>query len=494
MNKEFTLGLALALLAFLAIEGVNVLPWLFVGGSFLILMLMLGSRGLAARFQVVPEGAGADGEISFSDIGGQDVAKREFREALDFIIQQEKTAQLGIRPLRGILLSGPPGTGKTLLAKAAARYTAAVFLAASGSQFVEMYAGVGAQRVRELFSRARSQAVASGKQNAVIFIDEIEVLGGKRGQHSSHLEYDQTLNELLVQMDGLATPQDVRLLIVGATNRADLLDPALLRPGRFDRIVKVDLPDSAGRLSILKIHTQGKPLAEDVDLESLARESYGFSGAHLESLTNEAAIGALRAGKGKIEMEDFREAMDKVIMGEKLPRRPSESERRRIAYHELGHAIIAELVEKGSVAVVTITSRGQALGYTRQAPPPDRYLYTEKALRGQIWICLAGALAEELMLGERSTGASGDYRKAVELAKRMIQAGFSPLGIVSLEDVPPSVLQRTVSKLLENEQRQVAAKLADYQELIGQLGSVLLEQEKMQGQTLRERLALRKAS
>ena len=294
MKREFTVGLVLAGLFFLAMQGVNLLPWAFLVGSFIFLMVMVGGRGLSAKFHVVRDAT--DKQLAFSDIGGQEVAKREFKEALEFIVKQEGAEKLGIRPLKGILLSGPPGTGKTLLAKAAARYTDAVFLAASGSEFVEMYAGVGAQRVRELFSRARQEAKVQGKKNAVIFIDEIEVLGGKRGQHSSHLEYDQTLNELLVQMDGIKAKEDVRILVVGATNRADLLDSALLRPGRFDRIVKVELPDCQGRLSILKIHCQGKPLAENVDLEKLARDTFGFSGAHLESLTNEAAIGALRAG------------------------------------------------------------------------------------------------------------------------------------------------------------------------------------------------------
>lgn len=494
MNRELTGGLLVALVLFLIVQGVNILPWLLLGGSFFILMSMLGGRSLTGRFQVVREGSSCGGQITFSDIGGQEVAKREFREALEFIVQQDEAAKLGIRPLRGILLSGPPGTGKTLLAKAAARYTDAAFVAASGSEFVEMYAGVGAQRVRELFGRARREAKALAKETAVVFIDEIDVLGGKRGQHSSHLEYDQTLNELLVQMDGLSVQEEVQVLVVGATNRADLLDPALLRPGRFDRIVKVDLPDTQGRLSILKIHTQGKPLADDVDLQAIARESFGFSGAHLESLANEAAICALRAGKNQIEMADFREAIDKVIMGEKLDRRPSEQERKRIAYHELGHAIAAELAERGSVAVVTITSRGQALGYTRQAPPPDRYLYTAKALRGQIRVCLAGSAAEELLLGEGSTGSGGDYQRALELAKKMVKAGLSPLGIVSLEDLPTSLLHRTVSRILAEEQRQVTEELAGYQEVIGELGQVLLEQEKIQGHKLRERLDFLKAS
>jgi cell division protease FtsH len=492
MNRELVGGLLLALLVFLSIQGVAILPWVFLGGSFLILISMLG--GKSCRFQVVREGSEAKGQITFSDIGGQEVAKREFQEALEFIVQQDQAIKLGIRPLRGILLSGPPGTGKTLLAKAAARYTDGVFVAASGSEFVEMYAGVGAQRVRELFRGARQEGKRQGKTTAVIFIDEIDVLAGRRGQHSSHLEYDQTLNELLVQMDGLSFSEEVKVLVVGATNRADLLDPAILRPGRFDRVVNVDLPDTQGRLAILKIHTQGKPLAEDVDLESIAKESFGFSGAHLESMTNEAAICALRAGKTKLEMADFREAIDKVIMGEKLDRRPSREERERIAYHELGHAIVAELVERGSVATVTISSRGQALGYTRQRPVVERYLYTEQALRDQIRVCLGGSAAEELILGERSTGSGEDYSRAVELAKKMVHSGLSPLGLVSPDDLPEELLHKTVREILVQEHQKAIEELESYQEELVELAGVLLAKEKLQGQALREQLGFQKAS
>src|SRR5690606_32290083 len=274
----------------------------------------------------------------------------------------EHTRKLGIRPLKGILLAGPPGTGKTLLAKAAANYADAAFLAVSGSEFVEVYAGVGAQRVRRLFKQAKAAAVKEGKSCAVIFIDEIEVLGGRRGKHTSHLEYDQTLNELLVQMDGMMSDEGgVRVLVMAATNRPDLLDPALLRPGRFDRTVQVDMPDREGRFHILKIHTRRRPLADDVDLDLLAREMYNFSGAQIESVVNEAAIHAMRAGRDEIRLEDFKEAIEKVMMGERLDRKPRSEELERIAHHEAGHALISELVRPGSVSSITITSRGKAL-------------------------------------------------------------------------------------------------------------------------------------
>src|SRR5690606_17815334 len=258
-----------------------------------------------------------------------------------------------------------------------------------------MYAGVGAQRVRRLFREARELARRQGKRSAVVFIDEIEVLGGRRGQHGSHLEYDQTLNQLLVEMDGLAADDPVRVLVIGATNRPDLLDPALLRPGRFDRIVHVDLPDREGRLHILKIHARGKPLAEDVDLEAVARDTYGFSGAHLENLLNEAAILAMRAGKDRIGKAEIRDAIDKVIMGEKLDHGPRGEKLRRVAVHEIGHATVAELVRHGGVAQVAVTPRGRALGYMRQTPADDQYLYTCDEVGGQIAVALGGAVAEE---------------------------------------------------------------------------------------------------
>ena len=229
--------------------------------------------------------------VTFDDIGDRTWPNGSL-EALEFVNNREKCLKLGIRPLKGILLVGPPGTGKTLLAKAAASYTDSAFVATSGSSFVEMYAGVGAQRIRKVFSMGRQAAREQGKGSAIIFIDEIEVIGGKRGRHSSHLEYDQTLNQLLVEMDGINATNDVRVLVVGATNRADLLDPALIRPGRFDRVVRVDLPNKEGRLHILRIHARNKPLEAEVDLGKIAGETFGFSGAHLESLMNEAAIHA----------------------------------------------------------------------------------------------------------------------------------------------------------------------------------------------------------
>ena len=301
VDKGSGIGAGLALVLLALVSGVDfsvfLLPLSLAGLGFLVIS---GRTGSLSKFPVNSIGSGEDSTIpaiTFNDIGGQDMAKREFLEALSFLKESVKTSKLGIRPLKGVLLTGPPGTGKTLMAKAAANYTNSVFLAASGSQFVQMYAGVGANRVRQIFKQARTTAEREKKSSAIIFIDEIDVLGAKRGKNVSHMEYDQTLNELLTQIDGIRSEHSVRVLVVGATNRSDLLDPALLRPGRFDRVVQVDLPDKSGRLHILEIHAANKPLSADVDLETVAGRNSGLFGAHLESLLNEAAISALRDGE-----------------------------------------------------------------------------------------------------------------------------------------------------------------------------------------------------
>jgi vesicle-fusing ATPase len=293
MVKEVGLGLIIAVIIFLVICGYDLTPLIFLGVLGIGAYFIVRTRGLMTK-NFSEQKISPQQEISFADIGGQAGAIRELQEALNFIKNNQAILQLGIRPLKGILLTGPPGTGKTLLAKAAASFTDAAFISCSGSEFIEMYAGVGAQRVRRLFQAAREATLKQGKNNALIFIDEIDILAGKRGQTSNHLEYDQTLNQLLVEMDGIKVNDKVRILVVAATNRMDLLDPAILRPGRFDRHVKVELPDKQGRLEILKLHTQNKPLADSVSLEEIAKETFGFSGAHLESLANEAAILAMR--------------------------------------------------------------------------------------------------------------------------------------------------------------------------------------------------------
>lgn len=483
-RMEIALGLAGGALLFLAYMGLDVLPILLLVGlaAFLAQNVRQGAAG--KRYVAVGERR-SPARVEFADIGGQETAKRELLEALEFVRAEAAVRELGIRPLRGILLVGPPGTGKTLLAKAAASYTDSAFIASAGSEFVEMYAGVGAQRVRGLFSSAREAARRESKRHAIVFIDELEVVGGKRGSHTSHLEYDQTLNQLLVEMDGLSMDDDVHILVIGATNRVDLLDPALMRPGRFDRIVQVDLPDARGREQILALHTRNKPLDGDVDLAELARQTFGFSGAHLESLANEAAILALREQRKAITQRHFLDAIDKVILGEKVERRPTQKELERVAVHEAGHAIVSELVTPGSVATATIAPRGQSLGYVRHNPTDDSYLATREHLEGQICIALAGAVAEELILGQRSTGALGDYSQATDLARRIVEAGLSRLGIIDRELISDQTLAEAEAELLRELEERVRVELAPLAGTVKAMAERLLATETVSGDELR---------
>ena len=486
-RKEYILGAVIAAIVFLVYIGTNVIPYLiFAGLGAALYFRGMNPPGSKKKTAVV---SSQKYQISFDDIGGQNTAKQELREALNFIKSDQDAVRMGIRPLKGILLCGPPGTGKTLLAKAAASYTDAAFLSVAGSDFIEMYAGVGAQRVRELFARAQQLSKEEGKSRAIIFIDEIDVLGAKRGQTTSHMEYDQTLNQLLVEMDGLKAAAESSVLLIGATNRSDMLDPALTRPGRFDRIVRVDLPDKEARLQILKLHTRKKPLDEAVNLEKLAGETAGFSGAHLESLTNEAAILAWRGSHAVISQSNFEDSIDKVMMGETHDRRPGREELKRIALHELGHAFAAEHVRPGSVSNISILSRGGALGYVRHNPEQDLYLETEELLRGQLVVMLAGGVAEEMFEGSRSTGTQGDYQQAIQVALKMISAGMSELGIVDERLVPKSALHAIVQSILGEAETKAKALLTEYQESIHAVLTVLLEQEKMSGDEIRTLMA-----
>ncbi|MCY0879844.1 MAG: AAA family ATPase [Firmicutes bacterium] len=488
MLKEIAVGMGLGTLIFLAIRGVDIWPLLLLAA--LGLLLFLG--GFTSRIQWGSRSRATLGSrttVSFQDIGGQDTAKNELIEALEFVLRPQDIERLGIRPLKGILLTGPPGTGKTLLAKAAANYTDSVFLSASGSEFVEMYAGVGAQRVRQLFHEARQAARREGLTSAIIFIDEIEVMAGRRGQHHSHLEYDQTLNQLLVEMDGMNTDDDVRILVMAATNRADLIDPALLRPGRFDRTVRVDLPDRAARKAILMLHTRNKPLDPAVDLDRIAQETFGFSGAHLESVCNEAAILAMREAASRIRQEHFKAAIDKVLLGERLNRHLNRDELYRVAVHESGHAVIGELVKPGSVSSITIAPRGMALGFVRQAPDDDRVLETVSELKADIAVALGGSAAERLLLGEQSTGAANDFEKAWEIARRMVTAGLSSLGVVQEEALSPEVLYKTIQEILRDSQELVDELLAEHREAVQLLAARLMESETLPGDEVRRLVA-----
>lgn len=491
MIKALLIGAWAGAVLFTLAVGGDVGMLLIIGGAAALAYLMMSGKIFDRKFSVVQASDGSNHvqALSFSDIGGQDVAVRELVEALEFIKNEKSAIQMGIRPLRGILLAGPPGTGKTLLARAAASYTHAVYLAASGSDFIEMYAGVGARRVRDLFASARSSGASSASRTAVVFIDEIDVLGAVRGKHASHMEYDQTLNQLLVEMDGLTSNRDdVRVLVLAATNRADLLDPALLRPGRFDRIVSVDLPDSRGRHEILRIHTQAKPIAPDVDLEHVALEAYGFSGAHLESLANEAAIMALRAGRCEITADDFSEAMEKVIMGERIQRRPDDEQLMRVAVHELGHAIVSETLAPGSVASVTVSGRGKALGYVRHSPRVDGYLETRAQLEERICMLVAGAVSEKAVLGQGSTGASQDIKQAVDAAKLMVRCGLSDAGIVSEDDMPKDKYHEIIARLVRSGEERAFSIISPRTEEISEMARTLCEKERMDGDSFRASL------
>jgi cell division protease FtsH len=404
-------------------------------GAMAFALLFFGFAGLAlfrvvtGRVPTLEKARTVDAEeltVTFKDVAGVDEAKDEVREIVDFLKEPQRFASIGGRIPRGILLVGPPGTGKTLLARSMAGEAGVPFISASGSDFVEMYAGVGASRVRKLFKEARRH------KSCIIFIDELDAVGRSRGGNSlSHEEREQTLNQLLVEMDGFS--QSESIIVVAATNRADILDSALLRPGRFDRQVTVGNPDLKGREQILRVHSRKVALEGDVDLRSIARGTPGFSGADLANLVNEAALIAARAGRSTVGNADFDAARDKVLMGvERKSVAMSERERVTCAYHEAGHAIVAALLpEADPLHKVTIIPRGRALGVTMQLPEADRYTHSKPFIESQIAILMGGRVAEELFLRQMTSGASNDIERATELARKMVcELGMSPLGPV----------------------------------------------------------------
>ncbi|MCZ6528354.1 MAG: ATP-dependent zinc metalloprotease FtsH, partial [Candidatus Dadabacteria bacterium] len=355
-------------------------------------------------------------KITFKDVAGVDEAKEEIQEIVDFLKSPKKFTKLGGRIPKGILLIGPPGTGKTLLAKAIAGEAGVPFFIISGSDFVEMFVGVGASRVRDLFVQAKKQAPC------IIFVDELDAVGRHRGAGlgGGHDEREQTLNQLLVDMDGFESNEGI--IVLAATNRPDVLDPALLRPGRFDRQVLVPRPDVRGREEILKVHSRNTPLEDDVELSIIARSTPGFTGADLENLVNESALHAARFGRMKITKDDFEYAKDKVIMGvERKSLIISDSEKKLTAYHEAGHALVAKLTPgTDPIHKVTIIPRGTALGVTQQLPIEDRYTMSRTNLNATIMVLLGGRAAEELVFGERTSGAGNDLERVTEIARRMV--------------------------------------------------------------------------
>ncbi len=353
--------------------------------------------------------------VTFADVAGEDQAKTELAEVVDFLKTPDRYKRLGARLPRGVLLIGPPGTGKTLLARAVAGEAHVPFFSISASEFVELFVGVGASRVRDLFAKAKAAAPS------IVFVDEIDAVGRQRGAGlgGGNDEREQTLNQLLVEMDGFDA--DTNIIVIAATNRPDVLDPALLRPGRFDRQVTVGFPDRAGREAILRIHTKNLPLAPTVELGNLARATPGFSGADLANLANEAALRAARSGKDKVGPEEFEEALDTVILGTRQAGLTNEDERRTVAYHEGGHAIVARLTPGADpVNKVTIVPHGQALGVTEQRPMDDRRNYPLDYLLGRLAVMLGGRAAEEIAFDQPTTGAESDLKQATELARRMV--------------------------------------------------------------------------
>ncbi len=355
-------------------------------------------------------------KVTFSDVAGIEEVKEEVKEVVDFLTSPQKYIKLGAKIPKGILLVGSPGTGKTLLAKAIAGEAGVPFFSISGSDFVEMFVGVGASRVRDLFDQAKKNSPC------IVFIDEIDAVGRQRGAGlgGGHDEREQTLNQLLVEMDGFESNEGI--IVLAATNRPDVLDPALLRPGRFDRQIVVPLPDVKGRLEILKVHTKKIPLASDVDLEKIARGTPGFSGADLSNLVNEAALIAARKNSNTVSMHDFEAAKDKVLMGvERKSMVLSDEERRITAYHEAGHALVAKLTpHTDPIHKVSIIPRGRALGVTQQLPLDDRYTYSRDYLYGTLKVLLGGRVAEEIALQTMTTGAGNDLERATELARKMV--------------------------------------------------------------------------
>ncbi len=448
-------------------------------------------------------------KVTFADVAGVDEAKQELQEVVDFLANGDKYRKIGAKIPKGVLLVGPPGTGKTLIAKAVAGEAGVPFLSMSGSEFVEVFVGVGASRVRDLFNRAKRQAPC------IIFIDEIDAIGKTRTANPTggNDEREQTLNQLLTEMDGFEGNEGV--IVIAATNRPEMLDPALRRPGRFDRQVLVDRPDKSGRLQILQVHAGPVTLGEDVDLAAIATQTAGFVGADLANLVNEAALMAARNNRQAVLMADFYEAIERVVAGlEKRSRVLSPLERQTVAYHEVGHALVGALMPGGGkVSKISIVPRGLgALGYTLQTPEEDRFLMLEDELRGRIATLLGGRAAEEIVFGKVSTGASDDIQKATDLAERAItQYGMSPsLGPVAFVSQSGQFLEtgsarramgaevaaeidRQVQQMIDTARSMAKEILTLNRDLLEATTQRLLQQEVLEGETLQALLAEVKA-
>jgi cell division protease FtsH len=437
-------------------------------------------------------------KVTFADVAGVEEAKQELREVVDFLKNPQKYRRLGAKIPRGILLVGPPGTGKTLLARAVAGEANVPFFSISGSEFVEMFVGVGAARVRDLFTQAKKLSPS------IVFIDELDAVGRHRGAGlgGGHDEREQTLNQLLVEMDGF--DENTNVIVLAATNRPDILDPALLRPGRFDRRVIVDRPDFEGRKKILEVHLRGKPIGKDVNIDIIAKSTPGFVGADLANLVNEAAILSARKNKNEINMEEFEEAIEKVIAGpEKKNRILRPQEKELVAFHELGHALVAKLIPEATpVHKVTIIPRGLALGYTLQLPEEDRYLLSKKELEAEIAVLLGGRAAEELIFGQPTSGAADDLRRATELARKMVcEYGMSEklrnltlgenhseiflgkdlMQIKNYSEDTAKIIDEEIKNIVDKAYNRALTLLKDHEDILKELSKVLIEKETIDG-------------
>jgi cell division protease FtsH len=426
------------------------MPLIFFG---IIVVLLLMTVRVMPRVKPAPVEREAVDDVAWSDVAGVDEAKAELEEIVDFLRDKSRFARLGARVPKGVLLYGPPGTGKTLLAKAVAKESGANFYSSSASAFVEMFAGLGAARIRKLFDEARKHAPA------IVFIDELDAVGTKRIGGGLHREHDQTLNQLLVELDGFGNSK-ADVIVMGASNRLQDLDPALLRPGRFDRQVNVSPPDVAGREAILRVHTRSKPLASDVDLAVLARRTAGLTGAELANIANEAAIFAGRRNEQHVYMTDFEGAMERVLTGLQKRRLVTEKEKRILAYHEAGHALMAHLMG-GLMPVqkVTIVGRGDALGLAFYLPSEDRYLQTKEELVDVMKVALAGRAAEQLVFGRVTNGASNDLEKVTEIARRMVfEYGMTEIAAARTMRADNYALSEETKRMRDAEQ----ARLTDH--------------------------------
>jgi cell division protease FtsH len=464
--------------------------WLPIIMFALIIYLLWRSLSLMPRVKTTHVKPSSRSSVTWDEVAGLDEAKAEMREVVDFLRHPKRFQRLGARVPKGILLYGPPGTGKTLLAKAVAHESGASFYSQSASAFVEMFAGLGAARIRKLFEQARNDAPS------IVFIDELDAVGMRRSGASFNREHDQTLNQLLVELDGFSESGG-EVIVMGASNRLQDLDPALLRPGRFDRQILVSAPDLAGREEILRVHTRGKPLASDVDLHIVARQTAGLTGADLANVANEAAIFAGREDRHDISQANFEGAMERVVAGLQQKRVVTEKEKRILAYHEAGHAVMAYLMGD-PVQKATIVARGEALGYTFHLPDEDRYLHTREELIDWMKIGLAGRAAEHVVFGRVTNGAANDLEKVTSLARAMVfEYGMSEEVVSRTMRADNYALSEETKRLRDKEQAvltdgayaEAIRLLEKHRSALDRVAGALLDKETLNRDDLEQLLA-----